>query len=167
MRNDQADVIVESFAAVAHPEADGGEDAVAELADGLGDGLGDLDERGESGAAGLRASAVDQLGGLLGVEVPGEDLPEGILSGCRPPQVPTAAAQLAQRARLLLGEVLRSLEQAQRAPLAAAWSGSAHSSLQVARRTVSRASVTSVTPVEWVDVKSPPGGCGPRCARSC
>ena len=65
---------------VVHSEGDGGEDAVAELADGLGD----LDERGESGAAGLRAPAVEQLGGLLGVEVPGEDRPEGLLSVNRP-----------------------------------------------------------------------------------
>jgi hypothetical protein len=84
--DDQADVIVESFgAAVVHSEADGGEDAVAELADGLGD----LDERGESGAAGLRAPAVEQLGGLLRVEVPGEDRPECLLEAVGPPQVPT------------------------------------------------------------------------------
>ena len=46
------------------------------------------------------------------------------------------------------------LSSAQRAPLnflAAAWSGSARSSLRVTRRTVSRASVTSLTPVERVD----------------
>ena len=112
--DDQSDVVVESFgAAVVHPEADGGEDAVAELADGLGH----LDERGESGAAGLRAPAVEQLGGLVGVEVPGEDLPECLLEAVGPPQVPTAAAQLAQRARLLIGEVVRSLEQRPAGPL--------------------------------------------------
>jgi hypothetical protein len=106
--DDQSYVVVESFgAAVVHPEADGGEDAVAELADGLGD----LDERGEPGAAGLRAPAVDQLGGLLGVEVPGEDRPEGLLEAVGPPQVPAATAQLAQCGALFVGEVLGSFEQ--------------------------------------------------------
>ena len=129
---------------VVHPEADGGEDAVAELADGLGD----LDERGESGAAGLGAPAVEQLGGLLGVEVPGEDLPEGLLEAVGPPQVPTAAAQLAQRGALVVGEVLRSFEQRPAGPfelLGRGLVGSARSSFQVTRRTVSRASVTSLT----------------------
>jgi len=77
---DQAHDVVQAFgAAVVDAQAQGGEDAVAVFANGLGD----LDEGVESGAAGLGASAVDQLAGLGGVEVAGaRPAPEQELHRC-------------------------------------------------------------------------------------
>lgn len=79
--DDQPDVVVQAFrSGIVDLESDGRQDALAELADGLGD----LDERGQPGAAGLGAPAVDELDGLVGVEVAGEDRPEAFLSLNRP-----------------------------------------------------------------------------------
>src|SRR5664279_4743270 len=109
----QADVVVQSFGAgIVYLQPDGGEDAVAEFADGLGD----LDERGEAGAAGPRAPAVDQLGALVGVQVAGEDLPEGLFAGVGAPEFPAAAAELTQRGGLVVAVVLGSFEQAPAGP---------------------------------------------------
>ncbi len=72
-------------------QSDGGEDAVAELADRLGD----LDERREPGAAGFGAPAVEQLSGLVGIEVTGEDRPECLFEAVAAPQFTATTPQLA------------------------------------------------------------------------
>ena len=106
---DESDVVVQSFGAgIVYLQPDGGEDAVAEFADGLGG----LDERGQAGAAGLGAPAVDELDRLRGGQVAGEDLPEGLFEAVSAPELTAAAAQLAQGGGLLVGEVLGSFEQA-------------------------------------------------------
>jgi len=85
---DESDVVVQSFGAgIVDLQSAGGEDLVAELADGLGG----LDERGQAGAAGPCAPAVDQLGGLLAVQVAGEDLPAGLFEALRAPEFTAAA----------------------------------------------------------------------------
>src|SRR5664279_2347238 len=106
---DESDVVVQSFGAgVVYLQSDGGEDAVAEFVDGLGG----LDEWGQAGAAGLGAPAVDELDRLLGGQVAGEDLPEGLFEAVGAPELTAAAAELAQGGRLVVGEVLGSFEQA-------------------------------------------------------
>ncbi len=61
-------------AAVVHAQAYGGEDALAVLADGLGQG----DEGLEPTALGAGAEAVEQAGDLGLVEVAGEDGPHSL-----------------------------------------------------------------------------------------
>ena len=87
---DEADVVAPAFGAgVVDLQPDGGEDAVSVLADGLGD----LDERGECAVAGLGDPAVEELGGVGGVEVAGEDRPECLLQGVAAPEVAAAVAE--------------------------------------------------------------------------
>jgi hypothetical protein len=106
--DDEPDVVVQSFRSpVVDLQSDGGEDPVTELADGLGD----LDERREPGAAGFGAPAVEQFGGLLGVQVASEDGAERFFEAVAAPELTAAAAQLAQGRRLLVGEVFGAFEQ--------------------------------------------------------
>jgi hypothetical protein len=105
---DQSDVIVQSVRpGVVHSEPYGGQDAVAVLADGVGD----LDEGGQAGTAGLGAAPVEQPAGLLRVQVAGEDARNASLRPLGPPGVSAAGPQPAQGRGLVVGEVLGSFQQ--------------------------------------------------------
>ena len=96
-------MVVESFCSgVVDLQLDGCQDPVAVLAGGLGD----LDERGQPGAAGLGTPAVDELDGLVGVQIAGEDRPEALLEPIGPPKITAAVAELPQGGGLVVGEVL-------------------------------------------------------------
>jgi hypothetical protein len=90
--DDQAYDVVETLGPpVVEVQPDGGEQAVAELADRLGG----LDERGQARAAGPGDPPVDQLGDLAAVQVTGEDRTEGLLQVLQ--QRPAGALELARR----------------------------------------------------------------------
>jgi hypothetical protein len=76
---------------VVDAQPDRGEQAVAELADGLGC----LDERGQAGAAGPRDPPVDEFGDLVGVEVASKDRAKRLLEAVGTPYVAAAAFELA------------------------------------------------------------------------
>jgi hypothetical protein len=97
---------------VVAPKPDGGEDAIAVLADRGGE----LDERFQAAAAGLDAPAVQQLGRLAGGEVTGEDLAQALLELVGAPCRAAVAAQLAQRGGLLGRQSLGSLGAAPSVP---------------------------------------------------
>lgn len=70
------------------------------------DGLGDPDERGQSGAAGLGAPPIEQLAGVAGVQVADEDSAGCLFEAVGAPYVPAAATEFAQRGGLFVAEVL-------------------------------------------------------------
>ncbi len=106
---DEADVVAPAFGAgVVDLQPDGGEDPVAVPPDGLGD----FGERGEPGSAGLGAPAAREFGGVVGVEVAGEDRAECLLEGIAAPEVAAVVSEFAQGRGLFVGEALRFLHQA-------------------------------------------------------
>jgi hypothetical protein len=106
--DDQPTVFVQSFrAGVVDLQWDGGEDLLAALAEGLGD----LDERGPSGAVGPGAPAVNELDGLVGIQVAVDDHSEGFLHAVGAPQVASSVAGPAQCRGLGVGEVFGAFEQ--------------------------------------------------------
>jgi len=103
---DEPHLVVERLdSGVVDPQPDGGEDTVAVGADGAGQG----DERLQPAAAGPGAPAVEQLGGLAGGEVAGEDRPQALLEPVGAPCRPTLAAQRAQGGGLLASQALGAL----------------------------------------------------------
>src|SRR6266498_962957 len=103
---DEPHLVVERLdPGVVDPQPDGGQDAVAVLADGAGEG----DERRQAAAAGLGAPAVQQLGRLAGGEVTGEDLAQALLERVGAPCRAAVAAQPAQRGGLLAGQTVGAL----------------------------------------------------------
>ena len=114
--DDETHAPIEAFVAgVVHAESHRRQDALAPLANGLGQGAEGL----HAAALGSGTEPVEHQGDLDVGEVAREDRPQGLFQRVGAPQVTPSTFQLAQGDRLIVGQVTGVLQQAPPRPFEA------------------------------------------------